>query len=167
MGADATGPSLHHTAIAVRDLDRSIAFYRDVFGGEVEAVIRDVGDVHVAQLHALESACFTLAFVRFGPTRLELFQFAEPDDGRDVHARAHDFGIRHICFEVDDVDAAYARLTGAGVAFTRPPYVIPDGDAAGTALAFCFDPDGNRVELLQPPATAGRATAAATPPLGV
>jgi hypothetical protein len=28
--------------------------------------------------------------------------------------------------------------------------VIPDGEAAGTVLAFCFDPDGNRVELLQP-----------------
>jgi catechol 2,3-dioxygenase-like lactoylglutathione lyase family enzyme len=145
------GPSLHHTAIAVHDLDVSIAFYRDIFGGEVEAIITDVDDVEVAQLHALESARFTLAFVRFGPTRLELFQFAEPEDAKEITARAHDFGIRHICFEIADVRATYERLTAAGVRFTRPPHVITHGDAAGTVLAFCFDPDGNRVELLQPP----------------
>jgi catechol 2,3-dioxygenase-like lactoylglutathione lyase family enzyme len=89
MGASQAGPSLHHTAIAVHDLDRSIAFYRDTFGGEVEAIIEDIDDVEVAQLHALESARFTLAFVRFGPTRLELFQFALPQDGREIEARAH------------------------------------------------------------------------------
>jgi catechol 2,3-dioxygenase-like lactoylglutathione lyase family enzyme len=151
MGASQAGPSLHHTAIAVHDLDRSIAFYRDTFGGEVEAIIEDIDDVEVAQLHALESARFTLAFVRFGPTRLELFQFALPQDGREIEARAHDFGIRHICFEIEDVQATYERLSDAGVRFTRPPHTIADGDAAGTVLAFCFDPDGNRVEILQPP----------------
>ncbi len=151
MGASSTGPTLHHTAIAVHDLDRAIAFYRDTFGGEVEAIIEDIDDVEVAQLHALESTRFTLAFVRFGPTRLELFKFEQPDDGREIDARAHDFGIRHICFEIADVRATYERLQAAGVRFTRPPHVVADGDAAGTVLAFCFDPDGNRVELLQPP----------------
>lgn len=140
---------LHHTAIAVRDLDRSIAFYETYFGGRVEAIIRDMADPQVAALHLLESARFTLAFVLFGPTRLELFQFAEPGDGRDIEARAHDYGIRHICFECDDVVGMYERLTAEGIAFTRPPYIVPEGDAAGTVLAFCFDPDGNRVELIE------------------
>jgi catechol 2,3-dioxygenase-like lactoylglutathione lyase family enzyme len=144
--------ALHHTAIAVHDLDRSLDFYVHSFGGEVEAVIADIDDPQVAELHALPSARFTLAFVRFGPTRLELFQFAEPGDGREIDARAHDFGLRHICFEIADVNAAYERLSAQGVSFTRPPYVIPGGESAGTVLAFCFDPDGNRIELLQPPA---------------
>jgi catechol 2,3-dioxygenase-like lactoylglutathione lyase family enzyme len=151
MKVSSTGPTLHHTAISVHDLNRSIAFYRDTFGGEVEAIIEGIDDVEVAQLHALESTRFTLAFVRFGATRLELFQFDEPDDGREIEARAHDFGMRHICFEIADVRGAYERLNQAGVRFTRPPHVIAHGDAAGTVLAFCFDPDGNRVELLQPP----------------
>jgi catechol 2,3-dioxygenase-like lactoylglutathione lyase family enzyme len=153
VGVSSAGPSLHHTAIAVHDLDRAVAFYRDTFGGEVEAIIAGIDDVEVAQLHALESTRFTLAFVRFGPTRLELFEFDQPDDGREIEARAHDFGIRHICFEIQDVQATYKRLSDAGVTFTRPPHVITHGDAAGTVLAFCFDPDGNRVELLQPPPT--------------
>lgn len=151
MATDSAVPTLHHTAIAVHDLDRSIAFYTGHFGGAVEAILRNIGDPHIAELHLLKAARFTLAFVRFGPTRLELFQFTEPSDGREIEARAHDFGIRHICFEIDDVAGAYDRLTAAGVPFTRPPYVVPDGDAGGTVLAFCFDPDGNRVELLQTP----------------
>jgi catechol 2,3-dioxygenase-like lactoylglutathione lyase family enzyme len=147
--------SVHHTAIAVHDLDRAIAFYETYFGGEVETIIRDMSDPQVAQLHRLDSARFTLAFVAFGPTRLELFEFAEPSDGRELEPRAHDFGIRHICFECDDVAGTYERMTADGVRFTRRPYTIPDGDAAGTVLAFCLDPDGNPVELIEHPSAAG------------
>lgn len=162
MTASGASPALHHTAIAVHDLDRSIAFYADHFGGEVEVVLRDIGDPQIAELHRLPKALFTLAFVRFGATRLEFFQFADPEDGREIDARAHDFGIRHIGFEIDDVNGAYDRMTAAGVTFTRPPYVVPDGDAAGTVLAFCLDPDGNRVELIQPADTSHSAAPAST-----
>jgi catechol 2,3-dioxygenase-like lactoylglutathione lyase family enzyme len=149
MRTNAARPTLHHTAIAVHDLDRAVAFYTTHFGGEVEVILRDVGDPNIAELHLLPAALFTLAFVRFGSTRLEFFQFAEPADGREIESRAHDFGIRHIAFETDDLQSTYDRLSAAGVRFTRSPYVVPDGDAAGTKLAFCFDPDGNRVELIQ------------------
>lgn len=150
MSNERAGFALHHTAIVVRDLDRSIAFYEAFFGGRVETVLRDVDDPQIAQLHQLEDARFTLAFVRFGPTRLELFQFERPTDGQSLPDRANDFGVRHICFEVPDVQAAYDRMTIAGVRFTRPPYTVPGTEANGTVLAFCLDPDGTRVELLQP-----------------
>ena len=151
MPTDPPGFALHHTAIVVRDLDRSIAFYETFFGGTVEAVLNDVDDPQIAQLHELEEVLFTLAFVRFGPTRLELFQFERPSDGQSLPDRANDFGVRHICFEVPDVVAAHDRMTARGVRFTRPPHTVPDGDASGTVLAFCADPDGTRVELLQHP----------------
>ena len=152
MSTQPAGLALHHTAIVVRDLDRSIAFYETFFGGRVETILRDIDDPQIAQLHELEDARFTLAFVRIGPTRLELFQFERPTDGQSLPDRANDFGVRHICFEVADVAAAYARMTAQGVRFTRPPYTVADGDAQGTVLVFCVDPDGTRVELLQHPA---------------
>jgi catechol 2,3-dioxygenase-like lactoylglutathione lyase family enzyme len=141
---------LHHTAIVVRDLDRSIAFYERFFGGFVETLLRDVDDPNIAELHQLGDARFTLAFVRFGPSRLELFQFERPADGRALGDRANDFGVRHICFELADVHEAYARMSAAGVLFTRPPYTVPGGGARATVLAFCVDPDDTRIELLQP-----------------
>jgi catechol 2,3-dioxygenase-like lactoylglutathione lyase family enzyme len=142
--------SLHHTAIVVGDLQKSLAFYEGYFGGAVETILRDVGDPQIAELHQLDDARFTLAFVKFGNSRLELFQFEHPGDGAAVSDRAHDFGVRHVCFEVADVRQAYAEMSAAGVVFTRPPYELTEGDARGTVLAFCFDPDGTRVELLQP-----------------
>jgi catechol 2,3-dioxygenase-like lactoylglutathione lyase family enzyme len=152
MSTEPAGLALHHTAIVVSDLDRSLAFYETFFGGRLETILRDIEDPNIAQLHELGDARFTLAFVRFGPTRLELFQFERPDDGQYLPDRANDFGVRHICFEVPDVNSAYERMTAQGVRFTRPPYMVRDGDASGTVLAFCVDPDGTRVELLEHPA---------------
>ena len=143
--------ALHHTAIVVHDLDRSIAFYEQFFGGQVETILRNIEDPQIAQLHQLEDIRFTLAYVGFGATRLELFAFERPTDGQTFADRANDFGVRHICFAVSDVAAAYERMKAEGVRFTRPPYSIPDGDAQGTVLAFCEDPDGTRVELYQHP----------------
>jgi catechol 2,3-dioxygenase-like lactoylglutathione lyase family enzyme len=142
---------LHHTAIVVTDLDRSIAFYTEHFGGVVERIIEDVSDPRIAALHQLPSARFTLAFLQFGPTRLELFRFDEPTDGRRTQTRAHDLGINHICFACPDVAAKYAALRARDVEFTGPPHAITEGDGAGTVLAFCLDPEGNRIELLQSP----------------
>jgi catechol 2,3-dioxygenase-like lactoylglutathione lyase family enzyme len=146
---------LHHTAIVVRDLKRSTRFYEEHFGGVLENIIENVSDPNVAMLHQLPNARFTLAFMRFGPTRLELFQFEEPSDAKRISRRANDYGLAHICFECPDVDRAYGTLTEAGITFTREPYVVPDGDGAGTVLVFCLDPDGNLIELLQHP-TGGR-----------
>ena len=115
MRTNTARPTLHHTAIAVHDLDRAVAFYTTHFGGEVEVILQDVGDPNIAELHLLPAARFTLAFVRFGSTRLEFFQFAEPADGREIESRAHDFGIRHIAFETDDLQSTYDRLSAAGV----------------------------------------------------
>jgi lactoylglutathione lyase len=139
---------LHHTAIVVADLDRAIAFYTERFGATVEW-IRDVSDPSIAALQELSSARFTHAFLRFGAARLELLRFDEPADGGRVQRRANDLGISHICFACPDVAAMYDTLRAHGVQFSRPPHSIVD---AGTVLAFCVDPEGNRIELLQSPA---------------
>jgi len=49
---------------------------------------------------------------------------------------------------VDDIHALHARLTRAGVAFTRPPQVEDWGGQVATFL----DPDGNVLQLFQLPA---------------
>lgn len=148
MSTSEHGLELHHTAIVVTDLDRAIAFYTKRFGATVEW-IKDVSDPSIAALHELSSARFTHAFLRFGPTRLELLRFDEPSDGRRVQRRANDLGINHICFACPDVAAMYDTLCAHEVEFSRPPHSIV---AAGTVLAFCVDPEGNRIELLQSPA---------------
>jgi catechol 2,3-dioxygenase-like lactoylglutathione lyase family enzyme len=151
MSASERSFELHHTAIVVADLDRAIAFYTEHFGAAVEMIIKDVSDPSIAALHQLSSARFTLVFLRLGATRLELFHFDAPTDGRRIETRTHDLGINHICFACPDVATLYDALRGRGVQFTGPPHTVTTGDGAGTVLAFCVDPEGNRIELLQSP----------------
>lgn len=59
-------------------------------------------------------------------------------------------GIPLTAFEVDDLDAEFARLTGLGVAFTRAPM-----DAGPVRIAVLEDTCGNLIQLYQtsPPAS--------------
>lgn len=55
----------------------------------------------------------------------------------------------NIALEVADIDAAYAALSARGVPFHISPEDFPP-DAPAVRIAFCTDPDGNVIELLQP-----------------
>ena len=126
--------ALDHVAITVADIDRSLAFYRDLLGCEV-----------LGQL-LLDEATFKLVYLRRGGAYLELFAHrspAAPGEGgaRDV---APATGFQHVAFHSADVDAVAARLEAAGVRFDRPPRNAP----GGVRLAFVRDPDGNLVELV-------------------
>ncbi len=117
-----------HTRIRVRDLERSVAFYRDVLGLE-ETARRDspVGNklVYVtdpASGHEIE-LCYQ---PKSGP-------FTFPED------------IFHVAFEVSDLVAFGEALKKRGIPFTDGPHV----SATGAMLAFIDDPDGYEIELMQ------------------
>lgn len=160
-----TAPSVqgrfHHAAVVVSSLDASIAFYLDCFGGEVELLLRDVEGKETGELHGLGEAQFDLAYINYGGARVELFEFHRPRAQGGARPKANEIGASHIAFEVDDVEAAYDELNARGVAFSRPPLTIADGDAAGYVLAFCADPDGNRIELISTSSTAAAPAAPA------
>lgn len=142
--------AFHHAAVVVSSLTASVAFYQRCFGGEVE-YIEGAGGAGMAALHGLPSADFDLAFLDYGNARIELFQFRDPPSPEAARLPAHQVGAGHVAFEVDDVEESYAALVAAGVEFSRPPLAPTEGPAAGFHLAFCFDPDGNRIEIIAPP----------------
>jgi hypothetical protein len=66
-------------------------------------------------------------------------QFARPAGG-DGHAALNALGTVHVCFTVDDLDAAYRQLGGRGVYFVNPPatgtsrrWLAPDRTGQATA----------------------------------
>ncbi len=126
----------HHVALNCSDLDRSVAFYRDLLG--LKEITRSVSPSG-ARVVALEA----------GGGKLELFSAEEPASTPAAETPRSAAGFRHFALLVDDVDAAYGRLSAAGVMFTvlpRDARVFPDI----ARLAFCQDPDGILVELMQP-----------------
>jgi lactoylglutathione lyase len=143
--------SLAHTGFTVRDLDRSLAFYRDVLGMEVVFEQEKRGG-YLAEIVGYPDAHVRMAHLQFagGGHRVELFEYVtpapqgEPGEPRDV-------GITHVCLAVDDIDALFERVVAAGASSISEPVLVDTGANAGGRGVYVRDPDGTLLELFQPP----------------
>jgi methylmalonyl-CoA/ethylmalonyl-CoA epimerase len=127
---------IDHVAIAVQDLDAAIAYYRDVYGAEVEHRERVERDgVDEALLRVAESYVQLLA--PFDPSST-VAKFLEKKGE----------GIHHIGYRVDDVGAALERVKAAG---QRVIDEAPRPGSRGTTVAFIHPKGGlgTLVELVQ------------------
>ena len=141
---------IHHACISTHDLERLRAFYCDLFG--LEEVMRfawERGNELTDSIVGLKDSAAEFVYLRSGNAHLELFQYSNPiPKDRPADWRVNDYGISHICFEVTDIDAEFARLSAAGMRFQNDAPI----DAMGLLhVAYGFDPDGNIVELIQFP----------------
>jgi glyoxylase I family protein len=117
---------LHHVSLSTPDLQSALAFYRDLLGGEVAHEFRnEAGELYGAFVH-----CGHGTFV-------ELFQDA-------VAVSSQPSRFRHLSFEVEDIEAAAARLRSKG--YTPG---IRRGRTDQVLQLFIDDADGNKVELQQ------------------
>ena len=80
-----------------------------------------------------------------GPTLIELLCFNNPGTSGPTPLNA--IGPTHVALTVSDLDGLYDRIIEAGHSFNAPPRVSPDG---GAKVAFCQDPDGTFLELVEP-----------------
>lgn len=112
---------LTHISLAVRDKERSLRFYTDVFG--VKEYYRDSTSVQVQ-----------------GPGTHDVMAFQE-----DVAAAGTSGGIQHFGFRLvhaDDIDEAVALVVRAGGRLLRRGEFSP-----GFPYAYVADPDGYEVEI--------------------
>ena len=120
--------------LAVADVDRSVVFYRDRIGFEVEALYD--GPPYATLILA--------------GTRLSLAEQGHPAEDRPGVAMTApaDPGQANVVLvvEVDDAPAEHRRLADEGVRFLAEPYEPPWGGCR----FFCVDPDGYLVEIEQP-----------------
>jgi len=122
-----TGTVIAHIGIAVRGLDESVSFYRDVLGMP-EVPLDDADGARIAGLAA-------------GASLVELLEAETPDSpiGKFVAKRGP--GIHHVCFAVDDLDAALERCRSFGIR------LIDDTPRLGA--------EGKRIAFLHPASTSG------------
>jgi catechol 2,3-dioxygenase-like lactoylglutathione lyase family enzyme len=115
-------------AMAARDLDRAVAFYRDVLG-----------------LPFLFKAPPALAFFDCGGVRLLL----------DVPAdKEFDHPGSILYFSVEDIHATHRLLTGRGVSFRKEPHLLARLPDREVWMAFFDDTEGNTLALMAEPRVA-------------
>ncbi len=135
---------IHHTAISTLDLERSLAFYRDLLGFEpVLDFSWPEGTANMDATHELEQTSGRVVLLKAGNAMLELFEYATPSPlPADPGRRLCDHGITHFCIDVDDIDAEYQRLKEGGMRFHCAPV-----DYGTVKCTYGRDPDGNVIEL--------------------
>ncbi|NQU40532.1 MAG: VOC family protein [Lentisphaerae bacterium] len=138
---------LEHAALSVSDMDRSLAFYRDLLG---MTVIRDLapglGGNKLGTVVGMPHCRARIVHLDLGGTMLELFQYVDPV-GRALPTdhRQADIGFTHIGLSSNDVRADYGRLKAEGVAFISEPVEF----RAGVWIVYFRGPDGEVCELRQ------------------
>ena len=142
---------IDHINIVVSDMERAVAFYRDVLGmtQSFEATLEGAWIETVTGLPDLQARCVFMQF-ETGDVRLELLQYLSPR-GENVSANrfANTPGVRHMAFETPDLDALAARLEAGGVALLSLPVTVPflvGPQRLTKRLCYFHDPDGTLLE---------------------
>lgn len=139
----------HHTSFTVANLERSLAFFRDVLGLEVLGT-REVRDDYFGRIVGLPGSAVKAAMIRLpGGHHVELFEYLHPP-GQGVAPRPCDPGSCHLALLTPDLPALYEKLR-ASVDFLSAPILITAGPNRGGYGVYLRDPNGILLELFQPP----------------
>ena len=122
---------IHHIAIICSDYELSKKFYTEVLGFEAEReVFREARNSWKLDLKVA------------GKYQIELFSFPDP---APRPSRPEAAGLRHLAFEVTDLDEAILFLSAKNVQ-TEP---IRVDEFTGKCFTFFADPDGLPLELYE------------------
>jgi methylmalonyl-CoA/ethylmalonyl-CoA epimerase len=92
---------IDHIGIAVRNLDETVAFYRDVMGLEVSATEVFNG--------------MKIAFLRVGDSELELLEDITPDGAIARHIAKRGEGLQHVAYRVEHIEQALGEMRAKGI----------------------------------------------------
>ena len=122
---------VHHIAIICSDYERSKHFYTQILGFKI-----------IAENYRAERKSYKLDLAVGNQYQIELFSFPDP---AKRPSRPEAAGLRHLAFEVDNIDEAIASITADGVE-VEP---IRVDEFTGKRFTFFADPDGLPIEFYE------------------
>jgi len=122
---------VHHIAIICSDYEKSKHFYGEILGLKI-----------VREVYREARQSYKLDLEVGNQYQIELFSFPDPPMRP---SRPEAAGLRHLAFEVDDVEAAIAEVNQHGV-ITEP---IRMDEFTGKRFTFLADPDGLPIEFYE------------------
>lgn len=136
--------SFCHLVVGVTDMDRALAFYRDVLGMDVVFETLISGEPFDAVLHAKRKQEGRVVGGLVGGLMIELLSLgSKPVDGPGRRAIT---GIHNVSLSVVDLDDTHRRIRDAGYEPDQVPFEI-----GGVRMFFVKDPDGTPIEFIELP----------------
>jgi glyoxylase I family protein len=122
---------MHHIAISVSDLDKSLQFYKNILGF-VEAKSFEREDLGARAV-----------FITLDSIQIELWHFTEQTKNSDDLFDLQILGIKHLAFAVNNIEEKHKELKAQGIDISKPK------TAATGKYCFFKDPDGIPLELYE------------------
>jgi glyoxylase I family protein len=141
--------SADHTGITVSNLERSLAFWRDVLGFELSHTAHQKGEL-AQEITGVEGAELKLAVLKTpGGHKIELLEYLAPADRKRTNFRPCDVGFVHLALLVEDLDLVLGRIAASGYKAAGKPQTLRRGPNAGKRVVYVNDPDGTTIEFMQ------------------
>ena len=142
-----------HVGLTITDMTRSIHFYRDILGFNLEGTLTMDGketDILFGRENVRASVAYVKGDKGIQTPPIELICF----EGNPVTRNNTDLfttSVSEVCFATDDIHAEYRRLKELGVDFlSEPQFFDFTKDGFGKSWAVYFrDPDGIILELIE------------------
>jgi glyoxylase I family protein len=122
---------VHHIAIICSSYAKSKSFYTDILGLDI-----------IREVHRVERQSYKLDLALNGVYIVELFSFPNPPQRV---SRPEATGLRHLAFEVDDLDGVVAHLNAHNV----PSEPIRIDETTHKRFTFIRDPDDLPIEFYE------------------
>jgi catechol 2,3-dioxygenase-like lactoylglutathione lyase family enzyme len=142
--------SVFHAAISVSDLDRSVAFYRDILGLQLVIGPTEVFEgEELSKGVGVPGAVLRQAILSAEEGMVELIEYIRPERAEESPPPQNFLGAIHIAFRVDDADERMKALQKKGVDFLTPLNIVEKGPLKGWKWVYFKDPDGIILELVE------------------
>jgi predicted enzyme related to lactoylglutathione lyase len=140
--------SFLHLALCSSDITRSLKFYTEALGFVLLHSIENLGPPFDTLLELPGVTC-TVHQLKCGEVTLELIGYNGCEVlGSTERRPMNQIGLTHITLKVDDIDAVASRIVQCGGQLHAETRV----ESHLGPILFCTDPDGVRIELMQPSA---------------
>ncbi len=139
--------AIHHASFTVSNMERSVAFYRDILGMEVLWDSIEAGVIYKGEVSDRITGCpgteQHIVYMGIGGDFLELVEYT-PRGKELVDNKASDTGAAHVCFKTDNIEALYEKLLSNQVVVHCSPQ-----KGISNLVMYFRDPDGMILEAIE------------------
>lgn len=148
--------SVMTTALTVSDMDRSLAFYRDLLGFKIAAELppsaeRQRWDTYHVAVCRVQGAQIRVIYLEApdGKSHLELIEYLSPKGAAPPRRGIHEPGTSIVALDLTDSKGAADKLRAAGVEVLSDPVPYTTDDGVSSLTTYFYDPDGNALCLFE------------------
>jgi glyoxylase I family protein len=138
---------IHHASFTVSDMERSVAFYRDILGMQVIWDSMHAGVAFKGEVCDRLTNCpgreLRIVFLSVNEKLIELVEYTPKGNPASDYPSC-DTGSAHVCFKTDNIQSLYEKLTEEHVRLHCAPQNL-----GGVWAMYFRDPDGILLEAMQ------------------